>query len=354
MRNQVHHSVPFLSGQDDITRSDDEGDSTISSQQVAPAPSQGTPGPPTPVDSSLSPNVTPPDNPTPQIQLSVAVSGSMTQITPAPICPEPPVLENPPCTATSSPATPPSILPPSDRLAPCELEPDSSTVAPGNTALAPELPLPVPIITRNLNSHPRRNLEQNQNKRRRLLALSESALLYGPSRRHVHSYASNLYARTKPQIYTPNLKASNGPDNAKKYQGSFSIAEQLMMYPAEHSMLYDLICVDPFPVDDATVTRGFLFAQSVLSTRLGGEDPSQASHALRRFMMGKLSRKRNSMFALVQSGIISKYGLPADPVFDDLDVYHQPAAGSRAKFTHPAIIFVLKTLFFQTKPSVGI
>ncbi|CAE6532980.1 unnamed protein product [Rhizoctonia solani] len=383
MRDQVHHSVPFLNGQDDIPRSDDEEDSrsmSLPQQQAAPEPSQGGPDPPTPVDPLLISNTTTLDG----TQPLASVLGPTAQITP--------VLANPELPIPEKPSTPTTIAGVGDDMgfnqrAAVNVEmvnnqfdetgmEDTNVPGRSNCDTTEEEheppagpPLPVPIPIQNPSIHSLNNLEQRQNERRSRLALSKNVLLYGPSKRHAHGYVSDLYARTKPQIYTPNPKASNGPDNAKKYQGSFSIAEQLMMYPVEHSMLYDLICIDPFPVDDTTVTRGFAFAHSVISARLNGKDSSHASHSLRRFMMNKLSRKRNSMLALVQRGILDKYQLPSDVGFDDLDAYHrvidlmqndsfadlasdQPE--STTKFTHPAIEFVLKSLFFKTKPSVGL
>ncbi|CUA77853.1 hypothetical protein RSOLAG22IIIB_06826 [Rhizoctonia solani] len=357
VHDQVHHPVPFLDGQDDIPRSDDEGDSMISSQRMAPEQRQETPNLREPIELPSMPDTTSPGDP-PHVVPGIQQSTPAAQITPIPACPELPTPENLPDPVDSGP-----ILAPNHPVPPNQLTAGQSNgplSASGNATVAPNSPL-VPHLARNLE-----NLEQWRNEREHRLALLESALLYGPSKRHVNNYTSNLYARTKPQIYVPNPKAADGPDNSKKYQGSFSIAEQILMYPAEHSMLYDLVCVDPFPIDDATVTRGFIFARSMISTTLNGEGPSLA---LKHFMMKKLSRKRNSMLALVQSGILDKYGLPPDAIFDDLDAYHRVVelmqndsfvdmasaqSEGTAKFTHPAIAFVLKTLLFKTKPPVGL
>ncbi|KDN33611.1 hypothetical protein RSAG8_13295, partial [Rhizoctonia solani AG-8 WAC10335] len=208
MHNQAHHPVPFLDGQDDIPRSDGEGDS--------PDPNRGASGSPAPVDST---NIVPPSDPSHFVLGTQPMASALdlaAQIPPAPIHPDLPIPENLPRPSDLGSLPPPNPLSLSNQLAPSR--PNSPASAPNHHIMTPDPPLAVPISAPNPSLHSLGNLEQQQNERRRRLASLDNVSLCGPPRRHVNNYASNLYARTKPHIYHPNPKASNSPDNSKKYQ----------------------------------------------------------------------------------------------------------------------------------------
>ncbi|CAE7090113.1 unnamed protein product [Rhizoctonia solani] len=406
---QARHSVPFLDGQDDIPRSDDEDGAPPPISNTHAQPSLGSGSEPANESNLLAPE-----------QFSVA---SLTQQAPSSSYPVNELLDPFPLgnTATSDqPPTPASRSPTLDYQSsasptgglsseqtpltthgdsggsncPYQSAPMSSRNFLASTApLASTDPVTSIGIPPVISSEPARildnhgtlafqlsqtvsslpntlaNVEQRQNIRHRNRQYIEEALRYGPTKCHAHGYVVEWYARHKPQIYAPNPKGSSNlsahADNSKKYQGSFSIVEQHLMFPAGHSMVYDIICVDPFPVGYASIQRGISFAESAIPTRLGTEGPSDA---LQRFMKNKLPRQRNDLIKLVSGGIISKYGLPAVAEFDDLDAYHRTSdliqddsfvnsedsqEVGTYKFTHPAIALVLKLLFFKFNPKLG-
>ncbi|CUA76147.1 hypothetical protein RSOLAG22IIIB_12080 [Rhizoctonia solani] len=387
MNARVQHSVPYLDGQDDIPRSDEEDGppalpnrlqaqsvSDIGSQSIEgvnPASFEPFPGP---SQQSLANNL-----PDPLIPISIHTAPTHRSPTPEP---------NLPNSVDSFALSHPTSHPVSDQILPAIQDgPDNSTILSQpvqHTFQSSPVQVVPPawtnpgtsagIIVASTSSESNHilnrqvNIEQRQNLRHQSRIHLAEALLHGPTRRHTHEYMVEWYTRNKAQMYAPNPKASSGPsanaDNSRKYQGSFSLAEQRLMFAAGHSMVYELICIDPFPAGYALVERGIAFAESVISARIGAQGPSDA---LQRFMKDKLPRKRNELVKLASGSIISKYDLPTAAEFDDLDAYHRASdliqddsfvnAGSQPggvyEFTHPAILSVLKILFLKSNPKLG-
>ncbi|EUC58999.1 hypothetical protein RSOL_290900, partial [Rhizoctonia solani AG-3 Rhs1AP] len=393
MSSRVRHSVPFLAGQDDIPRSDDEDEAPTSISNAYNEPNLGIGSEPTEgVDLSAAEQTTalsqqvssPPDisNRLPDsLLLTHAPTSNLNQL-PAPVShlsASDPLMSSLSIGRIILGQVPSAAQGGSDDSTNLDHSAVTHTTHPAITAgmivSTPSEPSYVPSdqgpsFTQSLQADgpwfdPPADIEQRQNQRHHSRLYLEEALLHGPTKRHARVYAVEWYARNKPQIYTPNPRASNQPDNSKKYQGSFSIVEQHLIFPAGHSMVYEIICVDPFPIGYTSVERGIVFAESVISARLGAGGPS---YALQRFMKDKLSRRRNELIKLTSGVIISKYGLPAVAELDDLDAYHrardliqddsfvnqdESQPGGIYEFTHPAIVSVLKILFFKFNPKLG-
>lgn len=119
--------------------------------------------------------------------------------------------------------------------------------------------------------------EQRQQRLLRMSHLSLGANAMGPSAANAREYRANWYMHNRPRIARPKpLPVAGSPGRSRSYQGNFTVNEQTIMFAVKHSVLYDLICVEPFPPSiDAMMPRAIVHAETVMRGKLASGESSQ-------------------------------------------------------------------------------